>query len=158
MNIHYTRFTQHGYFGNYPTQEIVQELENIGVTYFIDLTTENEKGIVKYNTTKKYYAYPISDMSFPDIESFYDFVIMICDVMRTETVYIHCKGGHGRSGILVACILIVMNQITPMHSIYLTTTYHNMRDMKLKWKRIGSPQTNAQKNFVHRFYNKYIIN
>ena len=68
----------------------------------------------------------------------------------------HCKGGHGRSGIVVASILSYMNNISGEESIILTTKFHSERKiMRDKWREIGSPQTNRQKEFIIKMF-KYV--
>ena len=97
-------------FGGYPTQEYVNEFETMGVRYFIDLTCEGEKKIVPYTTIYTYERYSISDHRVPtDWNSFAQFISKIGNIIKSrhtgEKVYRHCKGGHGRSGVVVACLL-----------------------------------------------------
>ena len=67
------------YFGGYPTQEFLEELESEhNVRYFIDLTCDNEKGITPYTTKYNYIRYPILDNRIPDnIISFVLFIIKL---------------------------------------------------------------------------------
>ena len=80
-------------------------------------------------------------------------------LQNNHKIYIHCKGGHGRSGILVACILSKYYNITTEKSIELTTKFHNERKgMREKWKKIGSPQTYRQKNlFIKCLNHSYFL-
>lgn len=141
-------------FGSYPSQETVYDLEKKGVKYFINLTYPEEKLIKEYETNNIIINYPIKDRKVPnDIISFSKLIVNISNIIKdlkeNELIYIHCKGGHGRSGILVACLLCYIFKISPIESIELTTKYHNNRsNMKEKWREIGSPQTFFQKNFV----------
>ena len=78
---------------------------------------------------------------------------MTKNLKNGEKIYIHCKGGHGRSGVVVACLLCNIFKINPTKSIQLTNEYHNQRtDMKEKWRKIGSPQTAQQKTFVYKMF------
>jgi hypothetical protein len=62
-------------FGGYPNQELVNELENLGVKYFIDLTFSNEKKIIKFYTNQKYINFPIKDQKLPiDLNKFSIFI------------------------------------------------------------------------------------
>ena len=141
-------------FGSYPTQKTVYDLEKKGVKYFINLTYPEEKLIKEYETNNNIINFPIKDRKVPnDIISFSKLIVNISNIIKdlkeNELIYIHCKGGHGRSGILVACLLCYIFKISPSESIELTTKYHNNRsNMKEKWREIGSPQTFFQKNFV----------
>jgi ribA/ribD-fused uncharacterized protein len=145
-------------FGSYPTQESVNELEEYGVRYFIDLTMEGETLIVPYKTEYTRINYPIHDRRVPiDWKSFTLFIInlskIIIELKSHERVYIHCKGGHGRSGVVVACLLCYLGGFAPKNALELTTKYHNRREnMREKWRELGSPQTYGQKCFVYRFF------
>ena len=145
-------------FGSYPKQTSVYELEKKGVTVFVDLTYEYEKKITPYITHCKYIRFPIQDRHIPqDWIKYAKFIMYISNIIKslkdTEKMYIHCKGGHGRSGVVVASVLCYMNNLKPDESIIKTTKYHNNRiNMKDKWRTIGSPQTYQQKHFIHKFF------
>jgi len=145
-------------FGSYPTQENVYDFENIGVRYFIDLTCSSEKNLTPYKTQYKYIRYPIADQKVPtNWKSFSQFIVSISETILSlkdnEKIYIHCKGGHGRSGVVVSCLLCYMYNITPEESLETTSSCHSKRKiMKEKWRKIGSPQTRLQKNFVFKFF------
>ena len=145
-------------FGGFPTQEYVNEFEELGVRYFVDLTCKGEKNITPYKTKYTYIHYPISDRRVPTCwKSFSKFIIKIGNIIKNlkigEKIYIHCKGGHGRSGIVVASLLCYIYRITPSEAIAKTTKYHSRRkEMREKWRKIGSPQTRGQKHFVTKFF------
>lgn len=150
-------------FGSYPTQERVDELENLGVRYFINLTFDDEKKISPYKTCTTVVRFPIRDRRTP--RNWYEFSLLVTwikELLHTlklqEKIYIHCKGGHGRSGVLVSCLLCLYNNYTPEQALEDTKLYHSHRtNLKDRWKRIGSPQTLSQKNFVRRFFSKLVI-
>lgn len=145
-------------FGSFPTQEAIEELEANGVRYFVNLTFSYEKRIIPYTTKYNYINHPIPDHRTPTNWTYFArFIVNICKVISRlrdgEKLYVHCKGGHGRSGIVVACILCYMENITPGEALERTTRYHNNRnEMKEKWRKIGSPQSKYQKIFVHKFF------
>jgi len=145
-------------FGSFPTQEAINELEENGVRHFVDLTGHRERKTVPYVTKYQYIKYPISDHDVPkDIKSFSQLILEICKIIRhlrdNEKIYIHCKGGHGRSGILVACILCYYNHTTPDIALKETSRYHSLRPfMRERWRRLGSPQSKRQKDFVKSFF------
>ena len=146
-------------FGSYPTQEAVNELEKEGVKFFINLTHDDEAKITPYTTNNKIIAYPIIDRHVPtDWQSFAKFIIRISYIIRNlkngERIYLHCKGGHGRSGVVVAAILCYMFRLSPTESLEQTTKFHSNRSvMRDKWRKLGSPQTYRQKSFIHKFFN-----
>lgn len=151
------------YFGGYPTQEQTTTYEDLGFRYFVDLTRTTEKRITPYDTKYNYIHYPIFDHRVPsDWKSFAKLIIKLSNIIRSlqsgEKMYIHCKGGHGRSGVVVACILCYLYKITPSEAITKTTKYHNRRKgMREKWIKIGSPQTRSQKHFVTKFFEPLFI-
>ena len=150
-------------FGSFPTQKDVEQLENIGVKYFVDLTTGNENLTFKYNTKFKYINYVIFDHKIPhNLLKFSKFIIYITNIINNldnNKIYIHCKGGHGRSGMIVACILCYMYNIISDVSLDLTTKFHNNRKcLKDKWKCSGSPNNNYQKKFIINFFKPIYLN
>jgi ribA/ribD-fused uncharacterized protein len=143
-------------FGSFPIQTDVYELENEGVRVFVDLTFKEEKKITPYTTKYKYISYPILDRNIPiDIIGFVSFIVHLTSIIKSmkrgELVYIHCKGGHGRSGVVVAVLLCHIFNMSPEHALEHTTKYHKKRlIMNDKWRKIGSPQTFSQKSFVYK--------
>lgn len=150
-------------FGSFPTQEAVTELEQNGVRYFINLTCPTEKKIEPYTTRYSYLSFPIADHQVPeDHRLFACFLLRITDIINNlspgELVYIHCKGGHGRSGIVVASLLCHMYGISSQNALDHTGRYHSKRSvMREKWRKIGAPQSMYQKNFVHRFFEPLVF-
>lgn len=145
-------------FGSFPTQESVHELEEHGVRHFIDLTGFRERKTVPYITKYQHIKYSIIDHQTPgDCKSFAQLILVICDIIRklkrNEKIYVHCKGGHGRSGIVVASILCYYYNFSPEKALSLTSRYHSQRpEMREKWRQLGSPQSKHQKDFVLRFF------
>lgn len=157
-----SQFYKKCYFGSYPSQDDVNNLElYYKIDVFIDLTSPNETFIKPYTTHKKYIRFLIKDHNVPKNIIGYSALIykILFFIEKKKSIYIHCKGGHGRSGILVACLLKILNNITPEDAIQKTTRIHNSRsDIKEKYKKMGSPQTQYQKLFVINFFKPYIIN
>ena len=147
-------------FGNYPDETKFNELVKLGVKYFVDLTTSNEKTKLKeYDKTDIIYInYEVKDRYIPEnIFNFTNFLHNLKSIYQglkcDEKMYVHCKGGHGRSGVIVSCLLCYIFKYTPEESLKLTNIYHNNRVvMKDKWRQIGSPQTDRQKEFVTRLF------
>ena len=151
-------------FGCFPTQQSVEELEQEGVKYFIDLTSSEETKITPYTTKYTYINYPIEDRNVPeDIPSFCRIILRICEIIvslrKNEKVYVHCRAGHGRSGVVVASIICYMFKLSPYDALIYTSKCHNNRSiMKDKWRRIGSPQTYQQKKFIYKLFHPININ
>ena len=145
-------------FGGYPTQESVNIFEENGVRHFIDLTCPGERKITPYKTKYTYHKYCIRDHRVPtDWHSFAQFILKICNIIKKlntgEKIYIHCKGGHGRSGIVVASVLCHLYKIQPVEALRLTKEYHSRRKKMKDYRRqMGSPPGENQKEFVRRFF------
>lgn len=145
-------------FGSYPTQESVKELEKNGVRYFVNLTFPDEKKIIPYSTLYTKINFPIVDISIP--ENWTDFAIFLAKITsiirslkKGEMIYIHCKGGHGRAGLVVACLFCHIFGMTPHDALRKTSICHNNREiMRDRWREMGSPQTHNQKQFVSKFF------
>lgn len=141
-------------FGSFPTQEQVHDLQNNGVKYFIDLTYNYETKITPYTTDYNYESFPITDMGIPhDRLKFSTFIYKLCYIISglkgTDKIYIHCKGGHGRAGLVVACVTAKFFNISADLAIQHTNLCHSVRKtMRNCWRRLGSPQTPEQKDFV----------
>ena len=151
-------------FGSYPTQDFVAHLQSEGFQYFIDLTEDDDKNIVKYTAEHRIH-YPIKDKDVPfDIQKFSAFILrLLALVENNNKIYIHCRGGHGRSGIVVACLMKLYYKIDADKALDLTYECHQKRRvMRDKWRKIGAPQTEHQKQFVRHlfrpiYYNNYNI-
>lgn len=153
-------------FGAYPTQHQIHELENWGVDLIVNLTSIYEKNIRPYSTYVKNINFIISDNKAPkNVIEFCALIIHITKLInQNQKIYIHCKGGHGRSGLVVASILCYKYKIMPHESIQLTTKYHSTRPVHARrpkmneyWKSKGSPQTTEQKQFVFSIFHPYVI-
>ena len=142
-----------GIFGSFPTQDSVDELESNGVRIFVDLTEEKEN-IPKYITQYTYIKYPITDISIPrKNNTFCKFILdltrMINSLENNKKIYIHCKGGHGRSGVVIASLYSYMFGMDPHEALEMTKKAHDKRPiMRDIWRKKGSPQTYRQKKFV----------
>jgi hypothetical protein len=151
------------YFGPSPTQSIANKLIQEGVTLFIDLTT-NEDKTEPYDVQNKI-KYPILDNNIPeDLDDFKNFIRYVVRMVELgEKIYVHCRAGHGRSGLVAACLLCEMKQYSPVHSIKLITEYHGARIiMKDKWRNKTCPNSRLQRNFLKDNFgysdSYYIIN
>lgn len=145
-------------FGSYPSDVSVKELEDNGVRYFVNLTYDDEDKIKQYHTNYQIITYNIKDRSVPhDLLTFTQFISHLADIIKqlkiSEKIYIHCKGGHGRSGLVVACLICYIFKLSPYEALNYTSKCHSNRSvMRDKWRKIGAPQTHLQKKFVHQLF------
>ena len=89
-----------------------------GITDFIDLTEESEHGLQSYDRllkqeaeklglTVRYRRIPIPDVQSGSAEQIGRILEAIEDCLVSgRPVYLHCWGGHGRTGMLVGCYLV----------------------------------------------------
>jgi predicted NAD-dependent protein-ADP-ribosyltransferase YbiA (DUF1768 family) len=147
-------------FGSYPTKEDLEELENNGVEYFINLTFPNELKTIDYSeyTNKTIINFPIRDKNVPrNWKEYSTFIIKIVDIISSlpdgKKIYIHCKGGHGRSGIIVASLLIYLYSYDSEYALELTCKFHSERPiLSEKRRKLGCPHLIKQKTFVINFF------
>jgi hypothetical protein len=62
-------------------------------------------------------------------------------------LYVHCHGGHGRTGVVVAYLLARLLGLSAPEALRLTQLYHQTREIR---GMLASPQTQAQRMQVHR--------
>lgn len=149
-------------FGPYPTDEDANYFEKIGVRYFVDLTEMNKLPPYNLSPESTLIKFPIPDMKVPtDSVQFSSLVIYLDNLLKKSDgenykLYVHCRGGNGRVGILVASLLTRYRSISVDDALQLTQHYHSERkNLKVKWKLIGSPQTIYQKNFVKKLFTPF---
>lgn len=151
-------------FGSSPCQEFVNYLEDeLGIKYFVDLTYENEHNIESYTTRYTKIRHPIKDQKIPTNRlEFCKLILSLVEILkRGGKMYVHCKGGHGRSGVVVAGIIGVFYGVSAEKALDMTRDSHQKRKtMRDRWRAIGSPQTYAQKEFIRNlfypiYYNTY---
>lgn len=89
----------------------IAEFNNFGITHFIDLTEEGELKPYKpfLDSSMTYYRFPIIDQFIPrnteGVCQLIDEIISIHNKTPEAKFYIHCWGGVGRTGTIVACFL-----------------------------------------------------
>lgn len=95
--------------GEYPLEQL-DLLQAAGIDTFVDLTEEGEYGVPAYAGLidgVEYVRFAIPDRGVPEPERM-NAILDYVDGSLAEgrTVYVHCLGGIGRTGMTVACHLI----------------------------------------------------
>jgi rhodanese-related sulfurtransferase len=151
------------YFGPSPSQEIANKLLLEGIDVFVDLTTTEDR-TESYMVPNKI-NYPIKDNNIPENIPSFTFFIRQLELLlaRDKKIYIHCRAGHGRSGMVAACLLSEFKKYSPVYSIKLITDFHRERKiMKDKWRNKMCPNSHLQRKFVKEQFGYsdayYIVN
>jgi protein-tyrosine phosphatase len=149
--------------GGYPfdTDEFraghLKVLVDMPIDTYINLCTEEEISdfgryddyVLSRTPTAKIVNVPIPDRSICTDDVLADLVQLISLQMKSgKRVYVHCLGGHGRSGVAVACVVQRWLGMAPPQSLAYITTMHLSRGYK---PRTPTPRSQAQIAQVKRY-------
>ena len=150
------------YAGEYPgdkngefAKHKIEQMYHFGIRHFIDLTEEGElhpyNHLLPNDTT--YTRFPIVDCGVPkNIESVQRLLLRIEELKKMDGyVYVHCWGGVGRTGTIVACYLS-QNWEEPDLNHTLEVLRRNFSEMPKSAYR-ETPETKEQINFIEQFIN-----
>ena len=150
------------YAGEYPgdkygekATEKLKRMYHFGIRHFIDLTEEGE--LCPYNyllpSDTTYTRFPIPDCGVPkSIESVRRLLLRIEELKKMEGyVYVHCWGGVGRTGTIVACYLS-QNSEEPDLNKTLEVLRGRFSEMPKSAYR-ETPETKEQIDFIEQFIN-----
>lgn len=142
-------------YGSYPSQKDVEELENEGVKLFVNLTTLDEN-LYEYKSRYDIIKFPIIDREIPSDN--YKFVLLLLFIENfvkssSGKIFIHCKGGHGRSALVSASLLCKMLEIHPDEAIDIVTKSHQERkNLKEKWNNKIIPNSRNQRFYLKKIF------
>ena len=98
---------------------------------------------------------PIKDCSTVADEIVFDLAKKLVDAIRNgDVIYLHCWGGHGRTGVMVCLILHLMYGLTADESLKRCQLLH---DARKRYIAVPSPQTFAQREQVRRIIGKSLL-
>lgn len=150
------------YAGEYPgdkngeiAKQKIARMYHFGIRHFIDLTEEGElrpyNHLLPCDTT--YTRFPITDCGAPkSIESVQRLLLRIEELKKMDGyVYVHCWGGVGRTGTIIACYL-AQNWDEPDLNKTLEVLRRNFTKMPKSAYR-ETPETKEQIDFIERFIN-----
>jgi len=171
------------YFGPYPNQLMVdQMITQHHFNIIVNLTCDNEEkeyilndvnDVNDVNDEKeskyiKYIHFPIKDNEIPNcIHSYCNFIFFLKnEIENGNKIYIHCRGGHGRSSMVCVSVYMVIFMTDLKSSIEYVSKAHNERIvLREKWKKCKFPFNSKQYSFlskIHKniyisvkYYNKY---
>ena len=108
----------------------------------------------------KYLHFPITDNSIPEFDVFIANITKILELLMTgERVFIHCAGGHGRTGMYTTVLLFILKKMDCNVALKLNQKLHNSRKMldRRAKKPPPSPSTSGQKAFVRNVCKKLML-
>ena len=96
----------------------------------------------------KFLHFPIEDLKTVSDEKTLEAAQTVVQCLKNgEKVYLHCWGGHGRTGIIVCLVLHLMFQLNAVDALEYCEHVHKQRIVRLD---VTSPQTTVQKEQVTR--------
>ena len=150
------------YAGEYPgdkngefAKHKIEQMYHFGIRHFIDLTEEGElhpyNHLLQNDTT--YTRFPVVDCGVPkNIESVQRLLLRIEELKKMDGyVYVHCWGGVGRTGTIVACYLS-QNWEEPDLNHTLEVLRRNFSEMPKSAYR-ETLETKEQIDFIEQFIN-----
>lgn len=97
--------------------------------------------------------FPIVDCAIANDSSVLQLAQDLCGrLMRGETMYVHCWGGHGRTGTVVSIMLGLLYGLAPLDAMRWVQFCH---DLRITPMGVSSPQTEQQRQQVIRVLNTY---
>tara|TARA_X000001036_G_scaffold440069_1_gene494145 strand:- start:1726 stop:2367 length:642 start_codon:yes stop_codon:yes gene_type:complete len=166
--------------GYYPTDKsgnnkIIKELRNVAgkiknpakILYFVDLTEKNSEKTTRENWLASYTQhladgegyvnFPLRDGKGSDDATVSKAARHIVKILMDpkNLVYVHCWGGHGRTGMVVAKTLMVKYKMEHPTAVYFTHLAHDSRyDTKRRNSdKVPSPEHQEQIACVKRAAN-----
>jgi predicted NAD-dependent protein-ADP-ribosyltransferase YbiA (DUF1768 family) len=140
----YVKLSDTLYYGIHP--DIVEP--DFKVDHYISLVEEHE-----FPLKSHYTSFPIQDRKAPTLDKLTEIVNYILSLKGT--IYIFCKGGHGRSGTIACCVYGKLNNFSGKDAIkHINQEWHKQRDMSYirpNIIKLGSPQTAIQKKMVNLY-------
>lgn len=138
-------------------------IDKVGINVFVNLTQPNERlasyeHIIKreLNAKDKFSIcinFPIPDGKVPlkieEVDNLIETLLIL--YKQNNNMLIHCRGGHGRSGLVSACLMIKMGY-TVKQSLQQVENMHKTRTYIPNYP---CPDTNEQKEYV-KFYYDYL--
>jgi atypical dual specificity phosphatase len=132
-------------------RRLFDSLLDLGVRAFVDLTEKGETGTRDYATVARRAAdgraaetsftrMAIADMGTPGSRRAREIVGLLADGVKAgETTYVHCREGIGRTGMVVALLLVELGA-TPAQAL----EELDRRRRGTVWADRRSPETDAQ--------------
>lgn len=134
------------------------------ITHFVDLTEDGELSPYAHylNADQSHFRFPIRDVSIPNGTSpVHHLLHYILQTSRKGgRIYIHCWGGVGRTGTIVACLyaLLMRDKASSASQLYdlAMQRLQSAFAMCPKSKYREMPETDEQRRFIRSFIEKEV--
>lgn len=130
----------------------IKAFVDFGITHFIDLTEEGE--LSPYNqglpNECSHHRFPIRDVSVPyDCASVFNLMQYLDSILSNphNKIYIHCWGGVGRTGLIVACYYVYHGEDYEAALRHLRESFKDCPKSSYR----HTPETKEQEDFVRKF-------
>ena len=142
-----SKVTENIYFGKYPCNEVITILKQLNITIILNLTQDTEN-LPDYATEINctIINFPIVDRKCGKYNDTIELIKRLSNLLHNK-IYIHCKGGHGRSGLICGGLYSYLYNTNYDETINILKKAHdNRKIMSDKMRFLGAPQTRIQKN------------
>ncbi|KAF0974814.1 hypothetical protein FDP41_006288 [Naegleria fowleri] len=145
--------------GGYPRSKEVDSIVSSGISTFVNLVEDDEElrcGPFYYDHASRkstlpklnYVTFPIRDKNIAEDDKVKELVQLLRSlVMRGEKLYIHCVGGHGRTGTIASLLLGNLYNLPAYDSLHWVQAFHDVRTVTNGRK---SPESTIQRDQVFR--------
>ncbi|ARF12066.1 dual specificity phosphatase [Klosneuvirus KNV1] len=156
---HISKISNQLYFGKYPCDEVIKLLKELEINVIINLTQDIEN-LPKYDIDCEIINFPIVDRKTGEFQKTIELIKILSDkIQQNNKIYIHCKGGHGRSGLITGGLYAYLFNKTYDETIdALKIAHQNRKIMTDRMRYLGSPQTRLQKLQLMKLINYFIDN
>lgn len=152
----YVKLSERLYYGIHP--QIVKPSGMPEIDHYVSLVEAHEvPPSPDQSVETRYHEFPIKDRGAPTLtylRTIVDFILSL----EEGVIYLFCKGGHGRSGTVAAAVYGTIHDLSGVEAMaHINKEWHtqrNMRYIRPKIRRLGSPQTAIQKRTVIHFLSR----
>lgn len=149
------------YFGGFPSRNVLEGLENTHFTHIVNLTLEGEMN--PYRIEIPSFEFPIPDHSIPpDVLEYCEFISFLrrAFYQAGSKIYIHCRGGHGRSSMVCVSLWMMLNPHLEINDAitYVNSCHISRKVLRDKWRNRRVPFNHAQSTFLHKIHRTIFLN
>ena len=135
-------------FGKAPTPSQVKHLIDKGYKTFVNLLVVDK---ANYEAPNIIY-FPIDEDKGPK-KDMRELMKQLNDLLRKgEPIYVHCKNGRGRTGVVVSCLLALYLDIDATIAIDILNFSHRRgHGTGRRWQKFIIPSHRIQRRFIYKF-------